>query len=664
MIKHLVNSLIRNDKHNKYKDLAVRKIIWVPLFLGIIILTPSTVFSNKNALEDIFNYIENQKLYYDPMWLALLHYKKEVNNRFVSEADGKGFFLSKYGKKDPKEEMIASIKAFLESNERYSGEVMHPQCRFPARYKWIKSVLKEKGAIFKDIKCDRYEDWAYLLRPKGMSLIYAAGYLNNPASMFGHTFIRLERKEKGIESDLLSYAINYAAIPTTSNALFYAILGLTGGFEGRFSTLPYYMKVKEYGSMEHRDLWEYHLNINEEQLEYVLKHIWELGQTYFNYYYIDENCSYHILSLIQIAYPELDFREFFSVYTVPQDTIKFLLRHPNIIKGVTYRPSLKSEVENMIISLTKDEIEIAIKIAKSDTNLHIPEEFYTLREHRKAIVLDMATLLFRFYKGYGLPEREEKEVASVERQILLLRSKIDVPSNKVSIPAPTPPHKSHGPAMLSIGGGLSKNGFFESLELKPVLHDLISREDGYEPLTQIDMLKLSLRFNNDLKRVLIDGFDFIRIISIAELRSWLKKLSWNLSIGTEADYRRDISNLKYITFLLRGGPGIGFSTHMTKRETYFLFWENRIVATTDFDVTFYTGFMAGLALKPSRIADFISYYSLCRNILSMENDIEPYVQSFNMEFAYHISESTDIRIKYKTTNFDYYEFSSSLAIFF
>ncbi len=640
-----------------------KKFIPSTLTLVQVLFFSSTILSEENINKEIISFIKREKIYNDPMWIALLHYKKQVNNKFISEADGKNFFISPDGKTNPAEELIADIIAFLEPEERYNEEKMHPQCRFPARYKWIKKRLSNLDLPFKDVKCDRFLEWAYLLRPKGMTLIYASGYLNNPASMFGHTFIRLDRKEKSIETDLLSYAINYAAIPTTSNALLYAILGLGGGFEGRFSTLPYYMKVKEYGSMEHRDLWEYHLNVNEEQLDYVVKHIWELGQTYFNYYYIDENCSYHILSLIQIAYPELDFREYFSVYTVPLDTIKFLLKHKNIIKDVTYRPSLKSVAENLIPLLNEKEIEIALNISKSREELRIPEEFEALTEESKARVLDTASILYRFYRGYGLVEEEEKEVAKIEKELLLRRARLNVISEKINYREPSPPNKAHGPAMISAGFGYSKNGTFEELHLKPVLHDLLSREDGYEPLTQIDMLSIRLRFNNRYEKVFIDNFDFIRIVSLAEIHRWIKKFSWKLNLSAEADYQKDRDRLNYINFLLGGGPGIAFSSHISGRETYFLFLNNEIMTDPKFNFSLNSGIYSGILLHLSKYVENSLSYGIYHPLYSKGYEVA-LIHKLNYDMAFHLTDSIDIRLTSKLICFNYYESSLSLTLTF
>ena len=64
---------------------------------------------------------------------------------------------------------------------------------------------------------------------------------------------------------------------------------------------PYYMKVRIYNDVEWRDMWEYELDFKEEELSRLLDHLWELGGIYFKYYFFQENCSYHLLSLLEIV---------------------------------------------------------------------------------------------------------------------------------------------------------------------------------------------------------------------------------------------------------------------------------------------------------------------------------------------------------------------------
>ncbi len=135
--------------------------------------------------------------------------------------------------------------------------------------------------------------------------------------MFGHTLLRVDSRRTGPSRKLLNYGANYAAKPDTENAVLYALKGLVGLFEGHFTIFPYYTKVQEYNNWESRDLWEYELNFTEDQLDYLLLHLWELGGTFFEYYYFQENCSYHILSLLEVANPDLHLKDEFFFSVIP-----------------------------------------------------------------------------------------------------------------------------------------------------------------------------------------------------------------------------------------------------------------------------------------------------------------------------------------------------------
>src|SRR5207247_7522605 len=95
-----------------------------------------------------------------------------------------------------------------------------------------------------------------------------------------------------------------------------------GGYPGTFSILPYYLKVREYSDMENRDLWEYELELAPPELERVLLHLWELLPAYYQYYFFDENCSYHLLGLLQVARPELELPAPFRWWALPVDTVR------------------------------------------------------------------------------------------------------------------------------------------------------------------------------------------------------------------------------------------------------------------------------------------------------------------------------------------------------
>lgn len=93
------------------------------------------------------------------------------------------------------------------------------------------------------------------MNAEAATLVFASAYLNNPASLFGHTLLRLDRRGQTEPTRLLAYAINYAAADSNSRGLMYVMDGIAGGFKGKFEIQPYYKLVRTYSDLESRDLW-------------------------------------------------------------------------------------------------------------------------------------------------------------------------------------------------------------------------------------------------------------------------------------------------------------------------------------------------------------------------------------------------------------------------
>jgi hypothetical protein len=76
-----------------------------------------------------------------------------------------------------------------------------------------------------------------------VTLVFPTAYLNQPSSMFGHTFLRIDRNGQDDRSRLHSYAINYGAVTGNDGGVMFAFKGLMGGYPGTVSIMPYYKKV-------------------------------------------------------------------------------------------------------------------------------------------------------------------------------------------------------------------------------------------------------------------------------------------------------------------------------------------------------------------------------------------------------------------------------------
>ncbi|EMY24798.1 PF13387 domain protein [Leptospira interrogans serovar Australis str. 200703203] len=329
----------------------------ISLFIIVFILSSSFVFSEeKNPIQLYQEIALSKKLDLNRYWRLLLHYRDPIFfGKSKSEADGNEFFLSPNGKTDPKAELLETISSFFREPlpEEIEETKLHPFCKYPERFRWLDSQLNFDRGLLPKLNCERYKNWIEALNPTSIKLIFASFYLNNPASLFGHNLLKIGSGESS-KSEILDYAVNFAANNSPDDsALVYTIKGVMGGYPGVFSIFPYYYKINEYNDMESRDLWEYELNFDEEQSKRITAHIWELGSTHFDYFFFDENCSYQLLSLLEIGNPELKLRDRFNLYTIPSDTVKLILEQEGLVRKKSYRPSLSSKMNQKLFYLEK-----------------------------------------------------------------------------------------------------------------------------------------------------------------------------------------------------------------------------------------------------------------------------------------------------------------------
>jgi hypothetical protein len=272
---------------------------------------------------ETLTFIEQIKLYENPYWSKLLHYRNGV-----SEIDSSNFFISNDGKRELKKELFETINAL----ENGTQNIL---CRFPLRVSWLKEnipTLKDKIITY---ECKELDEFLSLIDAKYVTMVFPTAHINSPASMYGHTFLRVSSNN---ETPLISNAINYAAATDETNGLIFAYKGLFGGYEGRYSILPYYEKIKEYNNLEQRDIWEYDLALTQEEINRLVLHTFELKDSYSDYFFFKENCSYNVLWLLEIARKDLDLVSKFDFKTVPLDSIKVLLEY-DLIKGTNFRYS-------------------------------------------------------------------------------------------------------------------------------------------------------------------------------------------------------------------------------------------------------------------------------------------------------------------------------------
>ncbi len=479
--------------------------------------------------------------------------------------DGSQFFFARDGRTNPLSELKASIDAFGRDDLSVGTLGQHPQCAFPERYRFLKQELQLKTA---DVDCPDFLEWKASLKADSLTLVFSAAFPNSPASMFGHTLLQLNQKNvlaknSSEKHPLLNYGINSSAMmPLDENPMRYVVFGLLGGYDGYFSIAPYYLKVNEYNNSESRDLWEYELNLTSSQIEHMINHLWELYATStFDYYFLDDNCSYQILSLLEVANPAWDLTRRFNVYVLPADTIKAIQDYPGAITRVDFRPSLQKRLIAQVESLNPSErADYKGVIAGEKSPQEVPgnttlDALITFYEYRQ------------YNKSKGLPETEKKTL----REILIQRSKVENPKE----PTPFEYSKNSRPDLghHSTSAGLQfgfRNDRGKKIELKSRfgLHDLLNHDLGYEPYTQVESTGGSIDFLLEEKKIKLNSLTLIEITSLYPFNFVDPKPSW--TIGSKLDNFKDLQCSYCYGLILEGGAGLSSEIIKEKALVYFL----------------------------------------------------------------------------------------------
>jgi len=497
----------------------------------------------------------------NPEWLKLLHYKSSFSGSYKSEVDGPNFFICSSGKYDPLCELRSTIESLIRQNS--------PQvCQFPARAK----VLFKNGFLKKKPKfdnCEDYRKFKIINSTKQLGLVFSSYYLNNPSSAFGHTFLRLIKNKlssSGENIEQLDSAIDFAARADTINAVVYAYKGIFGLFHGEFSSLPYFMKIKQYSSFESRDLWTYILNFSTEDIDLLLDHLWEMGQTYIDYYYFDENCSYHILSVLEAVRPELSLTEELPIIVLPADTLKALYKNPGLVRDLQYRPSARRRMLDQMRSLPKQDLQALKKMLRAKNYNDSPLDGKSETEIAMTLETGIRFLDFKYPHEIQDPK---SSIAKLRRSFLRERAAIKLVSEpaEFQIVDKEEPHRGHGSRRLSLSHYVDKSQNYSlGLGFRLALHDLLDPSQAYPSLAEIEFFDINLRWNSKTHDLLVDDGSLFHVLSLAPASSLELPLSWSLDVAVRSERDRSCDHC----LMGLGELGGGLSFELVRNNPDFL----------------------------------------------------------------------------------------------
>lgn len=204
-----------------------------------------------------------------------------LNSR--SYIQDKAFYLSKKEHITPENELYETLVFFQKDKKN--------KCIYPARYYWLSHHYS-----WLNLQEDLNE--CHFKMVDQFSLVYVSSYTGNPASMFGHLFIKTNTSE----FRLLDKTYNFGAeIPEKENIIQYITKGLFGYYNASFKESDFFKQNSEYSQNEQRDIIEYPMNLTPHQLRLMNYHLIEIQNKPLQYFYVKQNCAYRIAELLSLV---------------------------------------------------------------------------------------------------------------------------------------------------------------------------------------------------------------------------------------------------------------------------------------------------------------------------------------------------------------------------
>lgn len=459
-------------------------------------------------------------------WHALLHYQG-ADGRWLSDIEDLSFFLDVEGRHNPEREWDAARRAFLAPADQERLEE-HAQCRFPARFALMKDALGWSDRDIQHVGCPEVAAHKHLIGATSLSVVFISHYLSNPASAFGHTMLYL-----GSGSDrsavLADYSVSFEADTDGLAPIQYLPRGLFGKLVAAYRLAPLHERVRRYEREEQRDLWMFPLQVSQEEIDQLVRHLWELKSVTFRYGFFGGNCAQKILAVVHAVAPRFEVLPYRRAAVLPSDVGRRLVEKIGLADKPIYRPSLSSQYVRLVAGLSpRERAQLDDMVASR-----------TVVEGSSAAALQAALL----WSEFETPDRAFRRAAETEdhrdfvwrRALWTARvaSEATGEDELVSSIQESGPSllDAHRPSRIVVRGGYRKgSGSVMSASARWLLHEAVDPHVGYPPVSIIEAGRIDFGVST-AGDFFVDEATVIRVAKLAPASHLQSAFAWKFDLG-------------------------------------------------------------------------------------------------------------------------------------
>jgi hypothetical protein len=516
-------------------------------------------------------------------WIALLGGKAinaNLKTHYARTEDGEDFYLQNKPSHDwLKREMELSLQKIL-NNESRDQFI----CNYPGRSLWLINKFDLPAEKINFNHCRDLLEWSNKFLDNDFHLAFASSDSSSPASIFGHTFLALHKENR---SYLNGYAVNYAAnFGHQQNSIAYLAYGVAGGYPGIITVTPLHQKIKEYTYENQRDIFLFKLSLDSRQKQQIIFTLWERKKAQFDYFFIDENCSYNIIKILQIVEPNIQSYANLFNQVIPFETVKSV-SNANLISSTS-----------VIYASEKKVRALAKKYSESDQRLLNDLVTQKINYEDWVKTTDQLTEHFAMrYVNWSIQKDTIDRKYGRELRTILLQANLKNEKNKpnrnfdsLQNYNPDALLKAHPPNRASLIVNNS-NKFNHSVDfnLRWAYHDLLDPVSPSLKNASVEAFSGTFRLENDALK--LEKLDLVSVKSLPNYSLLFPEKSKNFRLSFE---RSDLTNNK---LSLNNTWGRGVSIHANPDDMIFALVNLEMAINSNINNTIAVGYSGELGLN-------------------------------------------------------------------
>lgn len=456
---------------------------------------------------------EITKLAGSPAWHALLHWDGRTHH--INDQT----FLLSHDNFSPENELFATLDYL------YFG-TSNPQCRFPARYLFLKKNLQLPELNIR--VCNDLVEFENKAPIDQLYLVFASEDISRPTSMMGHVLIKISGSND--QEVKVEHAISFFTDIQGFNLTKIIYENMIYGKKGYFSLSPYQESLTRYNQLENRNLWEYELEGNDYTRQLIQYHFFELKQTNLVYLFKDYNCATLTQFIVAIAASDIaSTRNIFGV--TPTDVVKQAY-NANLIKSVLLIPATRWKMRMLGDALDSGQKNL-VKVSVLNNDISAIDALAD--EKTKYIAYTLAN-------DYAKLQEEARDITphrKIELQEKIEAGKSSLGSFHIDLSEYKNPIKTPDDSQFVMGAFRYRDSNYMKISFLPSSHKLEDDNRQYFGETELTLGEVSIALSLDSNAIFLDSFTLYGVSSLIPYNTFSGGISGRFRMGMQQQIYRD-----------------------------------------------------------------------------------------------------------------------------